>query len=365
MDLTILVMTINGRDNLPRILPGLHGIGGELVIGIDDTTLDDSAAIARQYTDKVYPVRHAGFCGGGKPDHPNSVQDMLPHCSGDWVFRIDHDETLSPLWSDPRYLSSLLHDRYATHYWIPRRWVLPPGDRFISNRVWHPAYQLRLFRNVPSLIRFNRLAHEPPVIAGESRKLTRAWINHWDFVWHDRSAREAKVLFYKGFSPYTGEEVYLYEGCDYQTKPLDYIPARPQLAEAANSLDPFAITIRALDAPDRMYACETDSIFIQLSNYSERILRPASNMVRPATVLLSYHWYRAGTPPVLYEWDGERRNLPGPLAPGESVEDFLVVKTPREPGDYFLQPDLVEESVMWYSAHNSFPSLPIAVMDGR
>jgi|ERR1700722_2495357 len=365
MDLSLLVTTINGRDKLPRILPALQDIADELVIGIDDTTVDDSAAIARQYTDKVYPVRHEGFCGGGRQDHPNCIEDMLPHCSGQWVLRIDHDETLSPLWSDREYLRSLLQDRYATHYWIPRRWVVPPGDRFISNRVWYPDHQLRLFRNLPSLIRFNRSAHDPPAIAGEPRKLTRAWINHWDFVWHDRKVREEKVLFYKNFSSYTGEDFYLYEGCDYQTKPLDYADARPQAAPAPVSPQSFTVDIRVIDAPDRMHANESDSILLEITNHSDRILRPPSNMVRVANVSVSYHWYRAGNPPVLHDWDGERRALPGRIAPGQSLDDFLIVRTPREPGDYLLQPDLVEEGVMWYSSYNSMPSVPVAVIDGR
>lgn len=364
MDLSLLVLTINGQDKLPHVLPSLQGIADELVVGIDDKTEDNTAAIAHQYTDKVYPVRHEGFCGDGRKDHPNAVEDMLPYCSGQWVLRVDHDETLSPLWSNRKHVTSLLQDRYATHYWIPRRWVVPPGTHFISNRRWYPDYQLRLFRNLPSLVRFNRLAHEPPVIAGEARKLTRAWINHWDYVWHDRRIREAKVLFYKGFSPYTGEDYYLYEDYHYQTKRLDYIHPCSFSAPMPATAAPYSISVRVIDAPAQMCAGETDSILIEITNHSERVLRPPSHCVNSGNVNVSYHWYRAGNPPVVHEWDGERRVLPGRIAPGESMEDFLAIRVPREPGDYLLQPDLVEEQLTWYSYHSSLPAIPITVIDG-
>src|SRR5262249_37103767 len=152
----------------------------------------------------------------------NAIECVLPHCRGDWVLRIDQDETLSPQWHDCSYVQNLLADRAMTHCWLPRRWAVPPGDRYISNRHWHPDYQLRLIRNISSLVIFNRSPHSPLVVAGESRRLSDSWIIHWDYVWHDRAMREGKVEFYKALGSYTGEEFYLYEEQRYETRPLNY-----------------------------------------------------------------------------------------------------------------------------------------------
>src|SRR5450759_2105702 len=119
MRLTLLILAINAEKELARILPELCRIGDELAIGIDDTTTDATAEIARQFTDRIYPVPHAGFRGRGRPEDLNAVECMLPHCRGDWVLRVDQDETLSPLWHDRDYVSGLLDDRAATQYWIP------------------------------------------------------------------------------------------------------------------------------------------------------------------------------------------------------------------------------------------------------
>lgn len=195
MSLTLLMLTINGSQKLARVLPALAGIADELVIGIDDSTTDNTLSVARDFTDRIFAVPHAAFRAGGQPDHVVQLKYMLPYCQGDWVLKIDHDETLSPHWHDREYVNALLSDRSATRVWIPRRWVVPPGDRYISSRHWQPDYQLRLFRNVPSLIRFNTKAHDPPVIAGEARFPADCWIEHWDYVWHDRATREQKVRF--------------------------------------------------------------------------------------------------------------------------------------------------------------------------
>src|SRR5579883_603958 len=127
MRLTVLVLAWNAQDKLARFLPELTGVGDELVVAIDDTTTDGSADVARRFTDKVYPVPHISFFGRGRAEDLNAVECMLPYCAGDWVLRVDKDETLSPQWHDRGYVEALLSDRAATHVCIPRRMVVPPG----------------------------------------------------------------------------------------------------------------------------------------------------------------------------------------------------------------------------------------------
>src|SRR5204863_5339450 len=131
---------------LARILPELVSVGDELVVAVDDSTTDASADVARRFTKKVYSVPHSAYQGRGRAEDLNPIEWMLPYCSGDWVLRMDQDETLSSLWHDRSYVDNLMGDSAATHYCIPRRMVVPPGDRYIANGAWYPDFQLRLYR---------------------------------------------------------------------------------------------------------------------------------------------------------------------------------------------------------------------------
>ena len=63
-------------------------------------------------------------------------------------------------------------------------------------------------------------------------------------------------------------------------------------------------------------------------------------------VRLGAHLLRADEAEV--EWDGGRGFLPHDLAPGESAEIAFDFKTPREPGAYIIEFDMVAEHVTWF-----------------
>ena len=66
-------------------------------------------------------------------------------------------------------------------------------------------------------------------------------------------------------------------------------------------------------------------------------------------VLLSYHWQdSASDRTVIFE--GWRTPLPAEVTPGAEVTLAAFVLAPTEPGRYLLQWDMVQESVLWFSA---------------
>jgi hypothetical protein len=337
MRLSLLVLTLNAEKKLTRILPDLVGIADELVIGYDDSTSDGSVEVARRFTDKVYPVPHAAYMGRGRAEDLNPIECMLPYCSGDWVLRIDHDETLSPLWHDRGYVESLLDDRDATHFCIPRRMVVPPGDRYIASGAWYPDFQLRLYRNIPSLVVFNRRPHERPRIAGEQRFLSDAWIIHWK------------------------DDVPIFDDQVFRTRPLDFVypPAVPVALDGGKQ-GPFCASIQVLDCPPVMKAGSLEPVLVSITNWSDQVLRPASHFIRASTVFLSWHWFTAATGRI-YEWEGARLDLPKAIAPGECAAAIMGVTAPAAPGEYLFQPDLVEEFVAWFSANCAIPMHPVRV----
>jgi hypothetical protein len=68
-------------------------------------------------------------------------------------------------------------------------------------------------------------------------------------------------------------------------------------------------------------------------------------------LFLGNHWL-APDGRILTNDDG-RSSLPYDLAPGEEIELLLTVTAPREPGDYFLEVDLLQEGVSWFGLKGS------------
>jgi hypothetical protein len=281
--------------------------------------------------------------------------------------RVDQDETLSDLWHDRNYVSRLLSDRTATQYWIPRRMVAPPGDRYICNGRFHPDFQLRLYRNIPSLIEFNRRPHDPPRVAGEARYLSDAWIMHWDLIWYDRAKRDQKDAFYWDLG-YTKDAYFLHDDEQViETKPLDYSYPSPSagLTQGNEPGGPFCATIEILDGFEVMPAGTRQPVLVGITNRSNRQWRPSSIFVRPADVFASYHWFKARDGHEIHRWEGERCEIPAPLAPGESGACFVTVTGPDVPGDYLLQPDLVQEGVAWFSSYCPMPTWPVRIVSAE
>jgi hypothetical protein len=366
LPLTVLVATINGEEKLAKILPQLREIADDLVIGIDTTTTDGTRETAEKFADTVFDLPHESFLPDGTDDFEGPLEHSLPHCKGEWVLRVDHDETLSSGWSSRDRVQELLSDRRVTNYQVIRRWAIPPGDRFISTGQWFPDYSTRLFRNLPSLLRGPRAVHDDIFMLGETRWLTREWVVHWDLVWHSRETREAKVKVFEQLGPWSGAEHYLFEGQAYDTLPLDYEP--PPLPERDPALvvgdDPLGCWMEALEVPTTMVAGAKHFVLISVRNLSPRTFRPGIRGRRNGNVLASHHWLDASGAPV-QPWDQVRMELPTCLKPGEAAAMYLPVLAVPPPGRYWLQLDLVEEGVGWAGDRRRLPAYPIVVVSPK
>jgi glycosyltransferase involved in cell wall biosynthesis len=104
MSLTILVFAINVEHTLGRAISHLRTVSPDVVVAVDDSATDRTFDVAREHTDEVYCLPHRCFLAAGQPEHVNALEDMLPYCRGNWVLRIDQDETLSDKWTDPVYV---------------------------------------------------------------------------------------------------------------------------------------------------------------------------------------------------------------------------------------------------------------------
>jgi hypothetical protein len=187
-------LTKNGAGRLERCLQSIAvaGMVRELVVFVDHTTTDESESIARRFTPNVHLLETAGLM-------ELSLSRMVAACSGDYVLRVDDDETLGGQWDVP--VDYATNEAGFTHFRIPRRWLIPGEDGFLSSGDWFPDLQLRLFRNDPALIRWPSDLHEHMAVEGPGGILWDRWINHHVLWQHSRADRERKAEAYRRRRP--------------------------------------------------------------------------------------------------------------------------------------------------------------------
>jgi polysaccharide pyruvyl transferase WcaK-like protein len=193
-NVSAVVLTKNGASRLERCLQSIAvaGMVRELVVFVDDATTDESESIARRFTPSVQRLKTAGLM-------ELSLSHMVAACSGEYVLRVDDDETLGGQWDVP--VDYATNGAGFTHFQIPRRWLTPGEDGFISSGDWFPDLQLRLFRNDPALIRWPSNLHEHMTVEGPGGILWDRWINHHVLWQHSRAEREQKAQAYQRRRP--------------------------------------------------------------------------------------------------------------------------------------------------------------------
>jgi glycosyltransferase involved in cell wall biosynthesis len=134
MRISVVVSARNKGETLGRCLASASW-ADEIVV-LDMSSEDDTVAVARQHTDKVFSCEDFGFVEPAR-------NIAISHATGDWVFILDPDEVIPPrLAANIRKIIAESED-YAVVA-IPRRNYI--GDYLIRNSGWGADHQPRLFR---------------------------------------------------------------------------------------------------------------------------------------------------------------------------------------------------------------------------
>lgn len=83
--LSVMIIAKNEADNIERCLRSV-AFADEVVV-LDSGSEDNTVALAKQYTDKVFETDWPGY--------GRQKQRALEHCNGDWVLNLDADEYVS------------------------------------------------------------------------------------------------------------------------------------------------------------------------------------------------------------------------------------------------------------------------------
>ncbi|MDD2944136.1 MAG: glycosyltransferase family 2 protein [bacterium] len=133
MPISVIIRTFNEAQNIRDCLESVRW--ADEIIVVDSCSNDDTAAIAREFTDKVIIRPWAG--------HIATSQFVTDQAQNLWVFSIDADERVTPELRDEILaldLDTTVHDAFEVPrlHWFMRRWI--------RHSAWYPDRKPRLFR---------------------------------------------------------------------------------------------------------------------------------------------------------------------------------------------------------------------------
>lgn len=170
MRISVVVNTKNEERTLDRCLAS--AAWADEIVVLDMSSDDETVAVARKYTDKVFSCPDFGYVEPAR-------NLAISHATGDWVFVLDADEVV------PARLASGIRkivaesEEYALVA-IPRRNYI--GDYLIRNSGWGADHQPRLFRR--GRVRWTDAIHSWPEIDGEVKYLnpdSGFYVKHYNY----------------------------------------------------------------------------------------------------------------------------------------------------------------------------------------
>jgi len=370
LSLSVGILAFNSAAYIETLLQAAKQFADELVIGVDSSSTDSTERICRLYADKLFRLEPIGTS-------ERALAWLNEQCTGDWIFRLDHDEL--PSTGLIKALPRLLADREYTHYWLPRRWIIGAEQvRWISQSPWWPDWQLRLFRNLPSLVSFPGHLHSDYVVQGAAGRFAEGSIYHFNLVYLSEERRRERMDRYEYISPYNSmPHFYLPREAELETRLIpdedkpwrarsDFHPhsdtcgtastspayvSRAEMSQAERRecsypSELFRATLECLYFPAGLEAGKVCPAELRLRNDSAFTWR--SSGLGVPDVRVSYHLFDSSGE--LYEFEGIRTDLPLSVRPGESIKVIAQVASPWESGGYIVRWDLIIENVSWFSS---------------
>lgn len=118
----------------------------------------------------------------------------------------------------------------------------------------------------------------------------------------------------------------------------------------------FKAQLTLPDAPPKLRAGQKETIHVKVKNASDVIWWARGGEYNDRTDNKFYlaagnRWLNTEGK-LVTNMDG-RYGLPKDLKPGEEIEIPLLITAPKNPGDYTLEVDLIQEQVSWFSDKGS------------
>lgn len=186
LTLSVVLMTLNGADRIPKCLVNLTDVCDQIVICVDDKSIDNSLEVAKSITSDAYPFtfKHWG----------QAKDNLLQYAKGDWIFLIDDDEDLTA--EDAGNIKPACDTGFdmlivPRYHWLDfERTVRDPSRPY-------PDGQNRLHQNVPYIRCGEQFAHASPRgYKSVGWVSPRIHINHYNAIYCSGEAVERKEAMY-------------------------------------------------------------------------------------------------------------------------------------------------------------------------
>jgi hypothetical protein len=343
---SVHIITRESEERLADVVRSARPHVDEIFIGVDSRSTDATADIARAHADRFEIIRDHDFL--------HFYERVFDQCRSEWILLLDDDETLSSSWSRGK-VAELIESPTVTNYYIPRKWVVPPGDRYVCDVPLYPNFAMRLFRNDRSLLDKKDSVHSQIPIRGPSGFLGELHIVHRNFEIYSREQREAKIAFYRRQSSSAagaaGEAYYLYEDFGYDTAPMD-VEMPPAWGREERADWPYSVDTRITEAPTVVRAGRTYFFLSEIRNRSNRtlVVRPHAYPHPNPEFSCGIHWFGA-------EGSNAGQAIAGgafdpiwlPIQPGQTRQILIRAVAPLTCGRYWMRADVFELNAGWFS----------------
>lgn len=165
--LSVVISAFNEEDKIKDCLDSLKNLAPEIIF-VDNSSSDKTPYIAKRYTGKVFTVKNNPML------NVNKNYGFL-RATGDWILSLDADERVTPELAGEIESRIMNHESRISGYWIPRKNII--FGKWIQHSIWHPDYQLRLFRNGKGKFP-EKHVHEYLMVEGKTEQLK----NHLEHI---------------------------------------------------------------------------------------------------------------------------------------------------------------------------------------
>lgn len=180
MDLSFAILARNEEKNLPRALESIKDWDTEIVV-VDAESTDETASIAKKYTDKVISRKNELQLNINKTE-------AFKHCTREWVFYLDADEEMTPKLKTE--IETAIKNEAFDGYWVPRKNII--FGHFMRWGGNYPDEGLRLFRRTKGTFP-QKHVHEHLDVEGQVGHLSEPFVH---YTYEDVSQWIRKMDFY-------------------------------------------------------------------------------------------------------------------------------------------------------------------------
>jgi len=219
--LSTCIMTMNSEHRIRPLLRYIRAFSDEIVVAVDSKTTDNTLAACEGLCDELFVIESEALTVNA------GLEQLVGRCHGDWVLRLDDDEFPEPGFG--RFKTGILNQARFTHYKIPRLHLCQVDPlKWINDGYLYPDYQMRLFKNEPSLLSFpGAVGHLGIQCAGPKGRLNSINLVHLNFAINPRYKREEKLATYikrlnGGWVHPVNERALLFEDFNYRIEPYAY-----------------------------------------------------------------------------------------------------------------------------------------------